>query len=216
MEIGSCFEFHSFFLEYIESLRIQYVHASGEHSLHTVERKNSFMNFVDKVFSLRENSHIRKFYLSGDNYCKEEHIREWITKLSKQEAQEVHISIRPSFYVELGPGDTLPETLQVPECPYISTIKGFKLAIDLTTTALTFQLPNSMCSAAKLKSLHLVSAILPKGDSNGDLILNCPVLENLVLVECDFSHLNIFTICNLKIWFWRINCWAQMVLVRLR
>ncbi|KAF9592094.1 hypothetical protein IFM89_011932 [Coptis chinensis] len=71
----------------------------------------------------------------------------------------------------------------------VLNISSFSLDDEVFT-----RMPNSMCSAAKIKSLSFFSVELPEGNSRGELDLSCPCLEVLRLSFCRISHLKHFTI----------------------
>ncbi|KAF5192126.1 hypothetical protein FRX31_018291 [Thalictrum thalictroides] len=58
------------------------------------------------------------------------------------------------------------------------------------------KLPLSMCSSSSLKTLKLESVALPPCVNTGELLLNCPMLENLFMKDCLQGHLKVFNICS--------------------
>ncbi|PIA34359.1 hypothetical protein AQUCO_03800157v1 [Aquilegia coerulea] len=56
------------------------------------------------------------------------------------------------------------------------------------------QMPSLMCNAGMIRSLELISVKFPYGNDDGEVILNCGVLKNLVLINCIISHLYMVTI----------------------
>ncbi|KAK9103245.1 hypothetical protein Sjap_020499 [Stephania japonica] len=49
-------------------------------------------------------------------------------------------------------------------------------------------------SSPNLKTLELIKIKLPKGDSNGEAILRCPVSETLILKQCHYCHLKVLNL----------------------
>ncbi|KAF9609983.1 hypothetical protein IFM89_019547 [Coptis chinensis] len=139
-----------------------------------------FIDFVHNVLLYRDNSPVYKFCLDCficDRDRSEDRICSMVIAAVRKNTQEVHVNIRQQEIVEL------------PHSVFVSEIRVFTLHTDFPV-----QLPNSVGTAAHLKTLKLVSAKLPKGDLNGELVLSCPVLEILLLHNCESKHLNVFTI----------------------
>ncbi|KAK9085746.1 hypothetical protein Sjap_026157 [Stephania japonica] len=57
-----------------------------------------------------------------------------------------------------------------------------------------FMVPIPMLSSPNLKTLELIKIKLPKGDSKGEVILGCPVLETLIMKQCYYNHLQVLNL----------------------
>ncbi|PIA31332.1 hypothetical protein AQUCO_05000004v1, partial [Aquilegia coerulea] len=86
---------------------------------------------------------------------------------------------------------------ELPHLLFNSILEVFEL-VDLRVMY-SFTLPNSMCSATQLRILKLDCVILPQGNSNGELVLNYPVLEELFLKRCFHHDLKFLIICAPKL-----------------
>ncbi|PIA31224.1 hypothetical protein AQUCO_05100023v1 [Aquilegia coerulea] len=138
-------------------------------------KKLGFMKFIDGVLLLRNNASLDKLSLSCNCYCAQDRIDMWINVAVKRQAKEFYLESRS------GLNHVLPTSI------FTSTITTFHLNANV-------QLPNSMCSATQLRTLELIYARLPYGDSNGEVVLSCPVLENLRLISCFYKYCEVFNI----------------------
>ncbi|PIA45557.1 hypothetical protein AQUCO_01600035v1 [Aquilegia coerulea] len=83
----------------------------------------------------------------------------------------------------------------MPDILFNSTIEVFKLeSVLYRRPGVPVELPVSLCRASKLKTLELISAKLPKGNSAGELAFNYPDLENLMIDQCDCQHIKILNV----------------------
>ncbi|XP_026396380.1 F-box/LRR-repeat protein At3g03030-like [Papaver somniferum] len=131
-----------------------------------------FINFVDKVLMLRDNSDIQKFHLKWESdYMYNlilRHLNTWITISIKRNVHEISI--------DLGCSDLI---LKIPNSLFNSK--------SLTTLVLKFAgfdsditLPSSM-SLPRLTSLSLCSFRTKDVNLVNELISSCPVLESLII-----------------------------------
>ncbi|KAF5184367.1 hypothetical protein FRX31_026047 [Thalictrum thalictroides] len=149
---------------------------------------NGFTDFVDSVFHFRDNnSNLDKFSIEGRIYDSGERFSNCLISAIKKNVQEVYLSFWKF--------SCLP--IEFPHSLFSSTIKVFHL--DSIEENQIWSLPNTMCIASHLKSLRLRSVILPKGDSKRELVLSCPILETLVLRDCDHGHLDSFIISTVQL-----------------
>ncbi|KAL5713836.1 hypothetical protein ACHQM5_015878 [Ranunculus cassubicifolius] len=150
--------------------------------------KQKCIDFADRVFLLRDNSScIWKINLSR-HYCADVgHINTWLMFAVRRNVKQVHLEI-PTRY------DDEPKALYKNMFP--SSIEVLKLKAYDRGGQLTVQVPKSMCSAHRLRSLELTAVKLPVGNSRCELVVNCPVLENLSLVKCDQKHLKILNLSS--------------------
>ncbi|KAF5207335.1 hypothetical protein FRX31_003081 [Thalictrum thalictroides] len=70
----------------------------------------------------------------------------------------------------------------LPDCFFTSGIKMLRLSTKQL-------LPITMCSAQHIIILKLVDVTFPDADSDGQLILSCPILKVLVMKNCEINHL---------------------------
>ncbi|KAL5718375.1 hypothetical protein ACHQM5_011282 [Ranunculus cassubicifolius] len=172
-------------------------------SLWTLPKKSSkgkcgidaFVKFVEKVLLFRDNSIIRKF--SCSSYWNADQINSWLTVAVNRSIREINLVISPDqLYV-------------LPSKVFTSEVGVFKLKSETRPKdqLQAVQVPESICFAPKLKILHLESVRLSNGNSSGELKLCCPLLEDLILDDCDHGNLNILDIStpqlkNLVIKMW--------------
>ncbi|PIA34056.1 hypothetical protein AQUCO_03900154v1 [Aquilegia coerulea] len=136
--------------------------------------KAKCLNFVDRVLLFRDNSSpIQKINFTKPYTC--DSLRGCFSQ------QENMLSCK---------GLILPDSL------FTSGIEVLKLKADQYTS---YQLPGLICSAHKLRTLDLKYIKLPNGKHNDEFVFNYPVLENLILEQCDFEHIG-----NL-----RVNAFAE-------
>ncbi|KAK9085546.1 hypothetical protein Sjap_025957 [Stephania japonica] len=76
-----------------------------------------------------------------------------------------------------------------------SSVRAVKLELRFESSRkYCFHVPRLMLSALNLKILELIRIKLPKGDSDGELVFRCPILETLILKNCYCKHLRILNL----------------------
>ncbi|KAF5187779.1 hypothetical protein FRX31_022634 [Thalictrum thalictroides] len=71
----------------------------------------------------------------------------------------------------------------------------FKSGIKKLSLCFSYELPKSMCSAEHIKSLRLENVGFPNANLDSrELVLNCPVLENLIVKNCRIHNFRTLTI----------------------
>ncbi|XP_026405819.1 putative FBD-associated F-box protein At5g56700 isoform X2 [Papaver somniferum] len=129
-----------------------------------------FINFVDKVLTLRDNSDIQKFHLKWDymNDLIPRHLNTWITASIKRNVHEISVDVDCGDLVL-----TLPNSL-------FSSKSLTKLVLKFGGSDSDITLPSSM-SLPRLTSLSLCSFRTKDVNLVNELISSCPVLESLLI-----------------------------------
>ncbi|KAF5191915.1 Fbd-associated f-box protein [Thalictrum thalictroides] len=144
---------------------------------------NRHMDFVDRVLFLRDDSGIQKLKLSRFFGYDLGRVDTWLLFVVKQQVKEVQLRIKAiSEHYH-----------QLPHLLFTSVIEVFEVKIPASRCSV--QLPNSMCSATHLRILKLKNIILPKGNSDGELVVKCSFLEEMFLTHCSHHDLKILSIC---------------------
>ncbi|PIA65602.1 hypothetical protein AQUCO_00100833v1 [Aquilegia coerulea] len=150
----------------------------GRSKVNKKTQRNYFTYFVNQVLLLRDTSDINKFRVSCYEGLHVSYIRTWLTFPLRRNIPEVHLQLK------------FPDSFKVPNEIFTSNIKVLRLQQFGKSEVV---MPTSLCSASKLKSLELVGFKLPKADSNGNVLLSCAVLENLIISDCG-NHFKTLTI----------------------
>ncbi|XP_047336870.1 F-box/LRR-repeat protein At4g14103-like [Impatiens glandulifera] len=142
-----------------------------------------FMNFVERVLLLRDNFNIKKFRLScrvPDNAAR---VNAWISAATRHKTEELDICL----FVD--------SSLVLPRSVFNSEVLQ-TLKIEMSCSLI---LPDSI-SFPCLKTLQISLAIFVDEESTQNLFSSCPVLENLVILECEWMYLKktTFSIPTLK------------------
>ncbi|KAF5190800.1 hypothetical protein FRX31_019615 [Thalictrum thalictroides] len=146
-------------------------------------RKDGFINFVDKVLFLRDDSRVIKLDITCDIYYDVDRLDAWLIVAARRHVEEVNLVWNPKEPTELTPLVFTPS----------SGISKFKFMPNRYYDSY-LQLPNSLCLAPMLKSLHLESCKLPKGNSKGEMTLQCSILKNLTIIDCEHGDLKLIDI----------------------
>ncbi|KAF5181380.1 F-box protein [Thalictrum thalictroides] len=141
------------------------------------------MDIVDRILVLHDDSSIQKLKLSSFRSYDTGQVDAWLLLVVEQQVKEVQLGIMPSSK----------DYHQLPHLLFTSVIEKFKL--KTSASRYSVQLPNSMCSSTKLRILKLENIIFPKGDTNGELVISCPILEKMFLIRCSHHDLKILSIC---------------------
>ncbi|KAF5195066.1 F-box protein [Thalictrum thalictroides] len=159
--------------------------------------ENKVMNLLHYVLHGRYDSRIRKLQLSRLRFSTTSKLTRWLTFALERHVEEVHLDsiVYSKIYWEL------------PHFLFTSTVKVLKYKEEYPVTV-ALKLPNSILKATQLTTLSLQYVRLVPSDSNGELILSCPVLETLSLKYCP-HHLRMLNISaarlkRLKIYGYRL------------
>ncbi|KAK9085523.1 hypothetical protein Sjap_025934 [Stephania japonica] len=113
-------------------------------------------------------------------------VKDWIVKAVARNVRQLDIYLgadRGMF--------TIPAVVFSPA----SSVRAVKLELRFESSRkYCFHVPRLMLSALNLKILELIRIKLPKGDSDGELVFRCPILETLILKNCYCKHLRILNL----------------------
>ncbi|KAI3768951.1 hypothetical protein L6452_00047 [Arctium lappa] len=132
----------------------------------------SFVNFVERVLRLRDASNIEKFRLSCRVCFNASQIHSWIYDAIMHNVQELDLCL-------------LAEDPSVIPRSMFDSKSLVSLKIEMNCVV---ELP-SRISFPRLKILHLSLVTLSNDDSTEKLFSGCPVLEELVLLDCEWMNL---------------------------
>ncbi|KAL6573231.1 hypothetical protein OROMI_012847 [Orobanche minor] len=147
------------------------------------QERDSFVRFVYRILVLRDASSILKFSLDSESLINVGNISTWLAAALNRNVKELHLDIA-----------TKNQHFEVPSSLFTSDITVLTLMDKLSGD--NIQVPVPMCTAARIKALRLEYVRLPDGNSDGELVLSCPVLEDLTLCTCEDSHLKVFTFAD--------------------
>ncbi|KAK9092348.1 hypothetical protein Syun_027259 [Stephania yunnanensis] len=122
--------------------------------------------------------------LCSDGY----RVKNWIGQVMKLNVQELDIFLGLANSVFTIPAKVFSAA---------SSIKAIKLELRFDGRRFNqyrFHVPRSMISAPNLRTLELIRVRLQKGNAYGELILDCPVLETLILKNCYCKHLKVLNL----------------------
>ncbi|PIA27369.1 hypothetical protein AQUCO_07800003v1 [Aquilegia coerulea] len=112
----------------------------------------------------------------------ESHVYSWLLVAIKRDVQELCLE---------SDIDVIP-ILKLPYNLFTSGITKFVCKSDTLMSM-------SMCTSKSIKSLHLEEVTLPKGNSDAEVILSCPVLEDLFIKYFNYENVKCFTISALRL-----------------
>lgn len=139
---------------------------------------NDFMDLVDRLLSNED--HMTKFSLySYDDDIDPNRLLSWLISAITRATHHLSIDVPV-----LAP-------LELPENLFTSKIEVLKMRFSSAPPVI---LPNSMSTAAGIKSLDLRSVVFPKGDESGELVLNFTCLKHLELSDCNVKHLKVVSL----------------------
>ncbi|KAF5203779.1 F-box/LRR-repeat protein [Thalictrum thalictroides] len=146
--------------------------------------RKSSMDFVDRVLMFRESCNIDKFNL----FCTLEkldgaRLHTWVLAALKRNAQSLILQLYGCFI-----------PIELPSKLFTSNSTVLKLLLNNSSGAPPAKLPNSICTSSRIKDLELKGVSFPNANADGELILSCPVLENLCITECQLNNIKIFKI----------------------
>ncbi|RZC57964.1 hypothetical protein C5167_005268 [Papaver somniferum] len=153
-------------------------------------RPKMFMDIVDKILHLHDMSKIDKFCLDYSDYLRPSKVNLWIYAAIKRNIEKFDLTL-----VQEG-GGPIHIPLSLFTCESLITLK-----LDICTR---MYLPKYI-SCPRLKHLQLCEVDFSDKYNSEQLFSNCPVLEELVLQDCDWWGMRNFCISApalkiLKIW----------------
>lgn len=137
----------------------------------------SFMNFVERVLLLRDSSSIKKFRLSCRVFFSASRVHAWVSAAVMHDIEELDLC----FFVE--------KPFMLPLCVFHSE----SLAVLKLQMNCELQLPNCI-SFPSLKTLELCLVTFVDDGSTEKLFSNCPVLQELSILDCEWVKLMNVTI----------------------
>ncbi|KAI3702972.1 hypothetical protein L6452_28726 [Arctium lappa] len=138
-----------------------------------------FMNFVERVLLLRDTPNMEKFRLSCRVCFNSSRIHSWISVAIMHNAHELDLCL-------------------FAEDPFVlprSMFSSGSLTILKIEMNCILELPNSVC-LPYLKSLHLSLVTFMDDESTQKLFSGCRVLEELVMLDCEWMNLKNITISS--------------------
>nr|GEU99983.1 hypothetical protein [Tanacetum cinerariifolium] len=140
-----------------------------------------FVNFVERVLTLRGGLSINRFRLSCRVYFDASRIYSWVSSAVMHNVQELDLCV----FVE--------DPFVLPSSMFCSqTLTSLKLEINCV-----LEIPDSICFP-RLKTLYLSLIIFPDNDSTQRLLTGCRALEELVILDCEWILKNL-TISSLTL-----------------
>ncbi|XP_074344637.1 F-box/LRR-repeat protein At4g14103-like isoform X1 [Apium graveolens] len=131
-----------------------------------------FMNFVERVLLLRDSSSIKKFRLSCRVCFSASRVHAWVSAAVMHDIEELDLC----FFVE--------KPFMLPLCVFDSkSLTVLKLQMNCE-----LQLPNCI-SFPSLKRLDLCLVTFLDDKSMDKLFSNCPVLQELSILDCEWVNL---------------------------
>ncbi|KAF5179378.1 F-box/LRR-repeat protein [Thalictrum thalictroides] len=164
-------------------LNIDYHSLTKESEKKNISSKEKFMDIVDRVLFLRDDSGIQKLKFFRFFPYDLGRVDALLLFVIKRQVKEILLQINPP----------ITDYHQLPHLLFTSVIEMFE--ISTLSSRYSVQLPNSMCSATHLRILKLENIKLPEGDLNGELVISCPILEEMLLIRCFHHGLKNLSIC---------------------
>lgn len=136
-----------------------------------------FMNFVERVLLLRDSSSIKKFRLSCRVCFSASRVHAWVSAAVMHDVEELDLC----FFVD--------KPFMLPLCVFHSkSLTVLKLEMNCE-----LELPNSI-SFPSLKTLDLCLVTFVDDESVEKLFSNCPLLQELSILDCEWANLMNVTI----------------------
>lgn len=152
---------------------------ANETNDHYPPEETCFINFVERVLSLRDASNIKKFRLSCRVFFNAALVHSWISYAIMYNVQELDLCL----FVE--------ESFVLPSSMFCSqTLTSLKIEMNCV-----LEIPKTVF-LPYLKTLHLSLVTFPNDDSTQNLFMGCRVLEELVLLDCEWMNLKNVTISS--------------------
>ncbi|KAF5177060.1 hypothetical protein FRX31_033349 [Thalictrum thalictroides] len=142
------------------------------------------MDFVDRVLMFRESCNIDKFNLfySFEN-LDGARLHTWVLAASRRNAQSLILEV-----------NCWCKPIELLSNLFTSNITVLKLLFNNSVVTPRAKLPNSICTSSRIKDLELKGVSFPNANADGELILSCPVLENLCITKCQLNNIKVFKI----------------------
>ncbi|KAK9048882.1 hypothetical protein SSX86_032150 [Deinandra increscens subsp. villosa] len=138
-----------------------------------------FINFVERVLSLRDASNIKRFRLSCRVFFNASCIHSWISSAIMHNVQKLDLCL----FVD--------DPFVLPSSVFCSqTLTRLKVEMNCV-----LEFPNVIYLPC-LKALHLSLVTFANDGSAQKLFSGCPVLEDLTLLDCEWLNLNNITISS--------------------
>lgn len=134
--------------------------------------ESRFMNFVERVLLFLDTSNIQKFRLSCRVCFNPSRIHSWVSSAIQHNVHELDLCL----FVD--DPFVLPQSI-------FSSISLTTLKIEMNCV---LQIP-SFTKFPNLKTLHLSLITFPDDDSTQNLFSGCLVLEELVILDCEWTNL---------------------------
>ncbi|KAL8237711.1 hypothetical protein R6Q59_018792 [Mikania micrantha] len=157
------------------------LYASEVDCQHSPELTN-FMNFVERVLRSRDASKIDKFRLSCHVYFNPSRISSWIINAVKHNVQKLDLCLFAEH------ASIIPQSIF--DCKSLVILK-----IEMCCL---IEIPSCIYLPC-LKTLHISLVTFPNDESTEKLFSSSPVLEELVLLDCDCVNLKNITISSLTL-----------------
>ncbi|KAL5705769.1 hypothetical protein ACHQM5_024025 [Ranunculus cassubicifolius] len=139
----------------------------------------ALMNFVDCTLRSRYSTSIRSFNINCWTELDASWFSTWVCCLLARNVQD--------FAVTSG----FDGSLELPHSLFTSNITTIKV---INNGIFDVQLPISMCTTPKIRSLILGKVRLSNGNSKGELVITYPELKHLSLGNCCYGHLKRLTL----------------------
>nr|XP_043630695.1 F-box/LRR-repeat protein At4g14103-like [Erigeron canadensis] len=141
--------------------------------------KSYFINFVERVLLLRDASKVNKFRLSCRVFFDASRLHMWISSAVMHNIQELDLCL----FVK--------DPFVLPSSMFCSrTITILKIEMNCI-----LELPSNICFP-NLKTLHLSLVAFPDDDSTQRLFMGCQILEELIILDCEWMNLKNITISS--------------------
>ncbi|PIA57035.1 hypothetical protein AQUCO_00600037v1 [Aquilegia coerulea] len=139
----------------------------------------AFINFVERVFFGHDaTTALNKFRFSCDEPIDECHIKAWISAALRRKVQKINLDLTSKLLVVFPASLFSCETLT---------------ALKLTALFSVLQLPVSICFPS-IKLLHLKFIDISCEESVQQVSLSCPVLEEVMLMDCSWENIKVIDI----------------------
>ncbi|KAL5703340.1 hypothetical protein ACHQM5_028442 [Ranunculus cassubicifolius] len=152
------------------------------------ERKRyRFIEFLNKVFNRRNSIDIDNLRLKSDFSLEGKNLKKWLGSAVKGGLciKNLYLNVSARFELDARVFSSELETLKLVGC------EGYPDP--------SLGLPKAMCSADGIRKISLMYVKFPKGNADREITLSCPLLEDLKICECGFSHLESFSIRGPKV-----------------
>ncbi|XP_050369309.1 F-box/LRR-repeat protein At3g26922-like [Argentina anserina] len=147
------------------------------------EKRDLFMNAVERALMLRGRADIKEFTLSCEVVGDAIRVNTWIYAVVQRNVEVLSL-VLPKF---IGP-------ISLPRSLFTST----KLKVLLLNLRCIFRVPSTICFTS-LRRLTLSSVVFSDYNSAQKLFSGCPVLEEIFLYRCNWENINLVIISAPKL-----------------